>query len=77
MSPSISKPRDAAVLALALLLAAPGCAWRKTVRRDLAAIDQRITAVEGTAAENGRRIREHDVRLATIGSRRERSGALA
>ncbi|MBP1767154.1 MAG: flagellar motor protein MotB [Candidatus Aminicenantes bacterium] len=50
------------------LLLVPGCATKKYVRQEAAAIDQKVQGVETAIEENQKRIKEHDERLATIGS---------
>ncbi len=47
---------------------APGCATKKFVNTELAALDQKVEGVETAIEENQKRIREHDERLASIGS---------
>ena len=49
-------------------LLVPGCATKKYVRQEAAAIDQKVQGVETAIEENQKRIKEHDERLATIGS---------
>ncbi len=68
MKEILGRPRVLAGVALAVCLLASGCAWRKALQRDIAGVNGRVTAVEGASAESARRIRDHDVRLATIGS---------
>ncbi len=50
------------------LLLVPGCATKKYVRQEAAAIDQKVQGIETAIEENQKRIKEHDERLATIGS---------
>jgi outer membrane protein OmpA-like peptidoglycan-associated protein len=50
------------------LLLAPGCATKKYVRQEAAAIDQKVQGIETAIEENQKRIKEHDERLTTIGS---------
>lgn len=50
------------------LLFIPGCATKKYVRQEAAAIDQKVEGIETAIEENQKRIKEHDERLATIGS---------
>jgi outer membrane protein OmpA-like peptidoglycan-associated protein len=50
------------------LLLAPGCATKKFVRQEAAAIDQKVEGVEATVEENQKRLKEHDERLETLGS---------
>lgn len=50
------------------LLAGTGCATKKYVMGEVATIDQKVEGVETAVEENQKRIKEHDERLATIGS---------
>jgi outer membrane protein OmpA-like peptidoglycan-associated protein len=50
------------------LLAGTGCATKKFVTGEVATIDQKVEGVETAVEENQKRIKEHDERLATIGS---------
>ena len=50
------------------LLLAPGCATKKYVRQEAAAIDQKVEGVEAAVEENQKRIKEHDERLESLGS---------
>ena len=50
------------------LLLVPGCATKKFVRQEAAAIDQKVEEIETAIEENQKRIREHDERLETLGS---------
>jgi len=45
-----------------------GCATKKYVMGEVATIDQKVEGVETAVEENQKRIKEHDERLATIGS---------
>jgi outer membrane protein OmpA-like peptidoglycan-associated protein len=55
-------------LVVAGLLLVPGCASKKFVQQETAAIDQKVEGVEAAVEENQKRIREHDERLETLGS---------
>jgi outer membrane protein OmpA-like peptidoglycan-associated protein len=55
-------------LAFVGLLLVPGCATKKYVKQEDAAIDQKVQGIETAIEENQQRIKEHDERLATIGS---------
>jgi len=55
------------LIAVGLLLV-PGCATKKFVRQEAAAIDQKVEEIETAIEENQKRIREHDERLETLGS---------
>lgn len=50
------------------LVLAPGCATKKYVRQEAAAIDQKVEGIESAIEENQKRIKEHDERLQTLGS---------
>jgi outer membrane protein OmpA-like peptidoglycan-associated protein len=50
------------------LLLVPGCATKKFVRQEAAAVDQKVEGVEATVEENQKRLKEHDERLETLGS---------
>jgi outer membrane protein OmpA-like peptidoglycan-associated protein len=56
-----------AVLFVALI-AGVGCASKGFVRDEVAALDQKVEGVETSVEENQKRIKEHDERLATLGS---------
>jgi outer membrane protein OmpA-like peptidoglycan-associated protein len=57
-----------AFLVTAGLFLVPGCATKKFVRQEDAAIDQKVGGVEAAIEENQKRIKEHDERLETLGS---------
>jgi len=50
------------------LIAGVGCASKGFVRDEVAALDQKVEGVETSVEENQTRIKEHDERLATLGS---------
>jgi outer membrane protein OmpA-like peptidoglycan-associated protein len=50
------------------LFLVPGCATKKFVQQEDAAIDQKVQGVEAAIEENQKRIKEHDERLETLGS---------
>jgi outer membrane protein OmpA-like peptidoglycan-associated protein len=50
------------------LIANTGCATKKYVLGEVATLDQKVEGMETTVEENQKRIKEHDERLATIGS---------
>jgi outer membrane protein OmpA-like peptidoglycan-associated protein len=58
----------AGIVILVGVISWPGCATKKFVNTELAAIDQKVEGVETAIEENQKRIREHDERLASIGS---------
>jgi outer membrane protein OmpA-like peptidoglycan-associated protein len=55
-------------LVFAGLLLVPGCATKKYVQQEDAAIDQKVQGIETAIEENQKRIKEHDERLETLGS---------
>jgi outer membrane protein OmpA-like peptidoglycan-associated protein len=61
-----------ATLVLAVVLAglvlAPACATKKMVIEQIAGLDKKVEGVETSVEENQKRLKEHDERLATIGS---------
>jgi len=57
-----------AVLALVFMMAGTGCVTKKYVRQELAAVDQKVEGVETSVEESQKRIKEHDERLASIGT---------
>ncbi len=59
---------DAAVTLLVGLVLGPACATKKYVNTELATLDQKVEGIETAIEENQKRIREHDERLASIGS---------
>jgi len=56
-----------AVLIIGMIVGT-GCATKKYVLGEVATIDQKVEGVETSVEENQKRIREHDERLATLGS---------
>jgi len=50
------------------LIAGTGCATKKYVLGEVAALDQKVEGVETAVEENQKRIKEHDERLTTLGS---------
>jgi outer membrane protein OmpA-like peptidoglycan-associated protein len=50
------------------LIAGTGCATKKYVTGEVAALDQKVEGVETAVEENQKRIKEHDERLTTLGS---------
>ena len=56
------------IVVLVGLLSFTGCATKKFVTGEIATIDKKVTGVETAVEENQKRIREHDERLASIGS---------
>jgi outer membrane protein OmpA-like peptidoglycan-associated protein len=50
------------------LISFTGCATKKLVQTEIAALDKKVEGVETSVEENQRRIKEHDERLASIGS---------
>lgn len=62
--------KEALVLAavLAGLVLAPACATKKMVVEQIAGLDKKVEGVETAVEENQKRLKEHDERLATIGT---------
>jgi len=50
------------------LIATTGCASKKYVLGEAAALDQKMEGIETAVEENQKRIKEHDERLTTLGS---------
>lgn len=50
------------------LISGPGCATKKYVQGEVITLDQKVEGIESEVEENQKRIKEHDERLATIGS---------
>jgi outer membrane protein OmpA-like peptidoglycan-associated protein len=50
------------------MIVGTGCATKKYVLGEVATLDQKVEGVETSVEENQKRIREHDERLATLGS---------
>jgi len=68
---TMSKNKIAFLLGAVLLIslmAGTGCATKKYVIGEVATLDQKVEGVETAVEENQKRIKEHDERLATIGS---------
>lgn len=57
----------AIVLVIGLALLGTGCATKKYVTTEVAAIDQKVAGISSEIEEAQKRIREHDEKLATIG----------
>jgi outer membrane protein OmpA-like peptidoglycan-associated protein len=58
----------AGIVAVIGMISGTGCATKKYVQTELVTLDQKVEGVEGGVEENQKRLREHDERLATIGS---------
>jgi len=58
----------AGIVVLVGLVSATGCATKKLVQTEIAALDKKVEGVETAVEENQKRIREHDEKLASIGS---------
>ncbi|MGQ9672781.1 MAG: OmpA family protein [Candidatus Aminicenantales bacterium] len=56
------------LIALIGILSGVGCATKKFVNSEVATLDQKVEDIETAIEENQKRIREHDERLASIGS---------
>jgi outer membrane protein OmpA-like peptidoglycan-associated protein len=56
------------IIVLVGFISGPGCATKKFVNTEMAALDKKVEGVETAIEENQKRIREHDERLASIGS---------
>lgn len=56
------------VILLVSIIATTGCASKKYVLGETAALDQKLEGVEGTVEENQKRLKEHDEKLSTLGS---------
>ncbi len=56
------------VVLVVSLIAGTGCATKKYVLGEVAALDQKVEGVETAVEENQKRIKEHDERLTTLGS---------
>lgn len=56
------------LIALIDILSGVGCATKKFVNSEVANLDQKVEGIETAIEENQKRIREHDERLASIGS---------
>ncbi len=53
---------------LIAILSFTGCATKTLVQTEIAALDKKVEGVETSVEENQKRIKEHDERLASIGS---------
>jgi len=58
----------AGAVLLIWMIAGTGCATKGYVRDEMAAMDEKVAGVETSVEENQKRIKEHDVRLASLGS---------
>jgi outer membrane protein OmpA-like peptidoglycan-associated protein len=58
----------AAIVLLVGLALATGCATKKYVNQELVPLDQKVQGIETAIEENQKRIKEHDEKLATLGS---------
>jgi outer membrane protein OmpA-like peptidoglycan-associated protein len=54
-------------VAVALLLG-PACATKKYVQTETATVDKKVEGLQTTVEDNQKRLKEHDERLATLGS---------
>jgi outer membrane protein OmpA-like peptidoglycan-associated protein len=67
----MKKHRIVFFLGLAVVIAlvlGPACATKKYVQTETASVDQKVQAVQSTVEENQKRIKEHDEKLATLGT---------
>jgi outer membrane protein OmpA-like peptidoglycan-associated protein len=67
----MKKHRNAMIVGIFILIAvfaATGCATKKFVQTEMAALDKKVEGVETSVEENQKRIKEHDERLTSIGS---------
>lgn len=67
----MNKSRASLILAMAVvvgLLLGPACATKKYVQTETASVDKKVEAVQTTVEDNQKRLKEHDERLATLGS---------
>lgn len=58
----------AGIVVLVGLISVTGCATKKLVQTEIAALDKKVEGVETAVEENQKRIREHDEKLTSIGS---------
>ena len=58
----------AGIVVLVGLVSVTGCATKKLVQTEIAALDKKVEGVETAVEENQKRIREHDEKLTSIGS---------
>jgi outer membrane protein OmpA-like peptidoglycan-associated protein len=58
----------AGIVILVGLISVTGCATKKLVQTEIAALDKKVEGVETAVEENQKRIKEHDEKLASIGS---------
>lgn len=67
----MNKNRISFLVGIALLVGlifGTGCATKKFVQAELVPLDQKVAGIETAIEENQKRIKEHDERLATLGS---------
>ena len=58
----------AGIVVLIGLVSSPGCATKKMVQTEISSLDKKVEGVETSVEANQKRIKEHDERLASIGS---------
>jgi outer membrane protein OmpA-like peptidoglycan-associated protein len=58
----------AGVLMMSFIIAATGCVTKKNFQTEIAALDKKVEGVGTSVEESQKRIKEHDERLASIGS---------
>jgi len=58
----------AGVLFLFVLISGSSCVTKKIMLEEVATLDQKVEGVQTSVEENQKRIKEHDERLATLGS---------
>ncbi len=58
----------AGIFVLIAVLAATGCATKKYVNTEMAALDKKVEGVETSVEESQKRLKEHDEKLTSIGS---------
>jgi outer membrane protein OmpA-like peptidoglycan-associated protein len=67
----MSKTRMGLILAMAVvvgLLLGPACATKKYVQTETSTVDKKVEGLQTTVEDNQKRLKEHDERLATLGS---------
>jgi outer membrane protein OmpA-like peptidoglycan-associated protein len=58
----------AGIAVVVALLLGPACATKKYVQTETATVDKKVEGLQTTIEDNQKRIKEHDERLATLGS---------
>lgn len=67
----MSKAKFGSLIGMVVIIAfllGPGCATKKYVQTETATVDKKVETLQTTVEDNQKRLKEHDEKLATLGS---------